>query len=374
MTSRGFDADGTSDQFTFAYTAVRGDVTLIARVNTLSNTDPWTQTGVMIRDGTAKGARHAFAFVTPQNGVAMRTRIARNGVTSQTSGGAGVAPVWVKLERRASAFTASRSADGVSWTSIGSMAISMSSNVNVGVAVASQRSSRSVVDEPHQRQHLRQSGVDIAGRDSDGRERHGGEGRLLRWNDAHRFGHYEPLFLLLARRDCRHLCRQGSGLRQPGASTTSATATITVASNAAPVVSITAPANGASYVWPLSITLSATASDPDGTIQRVEFFVGTLLVGMDATAPYSIAWPAVIGTHSVNAVATDNAGAVTSSGWHDFVVTASIILSTAIFTPASPADSVDYYVLDVFAAGANPDVAAVTPEGKLRSNTFAFAR
>jgi len=344
VTSRGFDVNGTADQFTFAYTMVRGDVTLIARVQTLLNADPWTQAGLMIRDGTAKGARHAFAFITPQHGVALRGRITRNGATSQTAGGAGTAPVWLKLERRASTFTASRSADGVSWTAIGSLAISMSSNVNVGIAVASHSTATAAT----------------------------------------------------ATLD-----------------TVSLNGTAWAPSNVAPLVSITSPANGASFVWPLSITLSATASDPDGTIQRVEFYVGTLLVGIDTTAPYSVVWPALLGTHSVNAVATDNAGAVTSSGWRDFVVTASTVLGTAVFTPASPADSVDYYVFEIFVAGANPDVAipvatqnlglpavvsgecsvdvratilslaagnyvatvaAVTSEGTLRSNTFGFVR
>ena len=46
------------------------------------------------------------------------------------------------------------------------------------------------------------------------------------------------------------------------------------------------------------------------------------------------------------------------SAWRDFTVTASAILGTAIFKPASPADAVDYYVLEVFAPGADPNTAA----------------
>ena len=46
------------------------------------------------------------------------------------------------------------------------------------------------------------------------------------------------------------------------------------AKNIAPSVSLTAPANGASFSAPATITLSASASDPDGSIAKVEFYRG----------------------------------------------------------------------------------------------------
>ena len=147
-----------------------------------------------------------------------------------------------------------------------------------------------------------------------------------------------------------------------GASTTSATRSITVSApttaNVAPTVSMTSPSNGASFVAGASVTFAATAADTDGTIQKVQFYLGTTLIATDTTSPYSTTWPAVVGSHSVNAVATDNQGAVTSSAWRDFTVTATALPARAIFKPASPADAVDYYVFEVFAAGANPNVAA----------------
>jgi hypothetical protein len=57
-------------------------------------------------------------------------------------------------------------------------------------------------------------------------------------------------------------------------------------------------------------------------------------------------------------VATDNLGAVTVSSWRSFTVTAAPLVSTAVFRPAIPADEVDYYVMEVFAAGADPNTAA----------------
>jgi hypothetical protein len=98
-----------------------------------------------------------------------------------------------------------------------------------------------------------------------------------------------------------------------GGSATSAAARITVG-NTPPSVSITSPTDGAVFAWKPTITVTATASDPDGTVTKVEFFNGTTLLGQDTTAPYSFTWRNVSqGTHVVTARATDNAGAVTTS-------------------------------------------------------------
>ena len=100
-----------------------------------------------------------------------------------------------------------------------------------------------------------------------------------------------------------------------GGVTTSLASTITVTSgNAAPMVSITAPVDAAIFTWKPSITISASASDPDGTVTKVEFRDGTTLLGTDTSAPYSFTWKNVPpGTHSLTARATDNAGAATTS-------------------------------------------------------------
>ncbi len=96
-----------------------------------------------------------------------------------------------------------------------------------------------------------------------------------------------------------------------------------VTPNVPPTVGLTAPANNASYTAPASITLSATASDSDGTISNVQFYNGTTLLGSDATAPYSFNWTNVAaGTYTITARATDNSGASTTSTSITVVVTA----------------------------------------------------
>ena len=65
---------------------------------------------------------------------------------------------------------------------------------------------------------------------------------------------------------------------------------------------------------PATITLTASAADSDGTIAKVDFYAGSTLLGTATTAPYSVAWNDVgAGTYSLTAVATDNAGATTTS-------------------------------------------------------------
>ncbi|MCW5657811.1 MAG: PQQ-dependent sugar dehydrogenase [Burkholderiaceae bacterium] len=85
--------------------------------------------------------------------------------------------------------------------------------------------------------------------------------------------------------------------------------------NAPPAVAITAPANNSTGNPGTPITLSATASDSDGTVASVQFFDGATAVGApDTTAPYSVRWtPATTGVYRLTARATDDRGAITTS-------------------------------------------------------------
>jgi xyloglucan-specific exo-beta-1,4-glucanase len=85
--------------------------------------------------------------------------------------------------------------------------------------------------------------------------------------------------------------------------------------NQAPVVSITSPSNGSTYLAGNNLTITATASDPDGTVSFVEFYSGSLWLGVDSTAPYSFTWNNVpLGTHTITARATDDFGLLSVSG------------------------------------------------------------
>lgn len=84
--------------------------------------------------------------------------------------------------------------------------------------------------------------------------------------------------------------------------------------NPAPSVSITAPANGASFFVGDIVNITANATDvAPGTVSQVEFFVNGVSVGVDNSSPYSATYTATSGSKNITAVATDNGGATATS-------------------------------------------------------------
>ncbi|WP_420593722.1 cellulase family glycosylhydrolase [Deinococcus sp.] len=85
--------------------------------------------------------------------------------------------------------------------------------------------------------------------------------------------------------------------------------------NVAPTVRLTAPANNATFpAGTTSISLTATASDSDGSVASVKFYRGNTLIATDTSAPYAASLTGLsAGSYSVRAVATDNKGATTQS-------------------------------------------------------------
>lgn len=84
-------------------------------------------------------------------------------------------------------------------------------------------------------------------------------------------------------------------------------------SNIAPTVTITAPSNAATFNDGTNVTISANASDSDGSVSQVEFFVDGNSIGTDTSSPYSMDWTIGIGAYDLTAVATDNESASTTS-------------------------------------------------------------
>jgi Bacterial Ig domain len=141
-----------------------------------------------------------------------------------------------------------------------------------------------------------------------------------------------------------------------GAVTTSAAITIKVNANVAPTISITAPANNATLAAPANITINANATDSDGTINKVEFFNGTTLLGTDTTAPYSFSWTNVVaGTYSITAKATDEKGAVTTSSVVKVTVGANKPPTVSITSPAANASFTAPATITINANAADTD-------------------
>ncbi|MEY5047554.1 MAG: hypothetical protein RLZZ175_913 [Bacteroidota bacterium] len=80
--------------------------------------------------------------------------------------------------------------------------------------------------------------------------------------------------------------------------------------NNIPQVTITNPINNAVFTDPNAITINANASDSDGQVVKVDFFVDGTLLGTDSIAPYDIVWNnnLLIGKHTMYAKARDNSG------------------------------------------------------------------
>ena len=87
-----------------------------------------------------------------------------------------------------------------------------------------------------------------------------------------------------------------------------------VGANNPPVVSITSPAENATFTAPANITITANASDLDGAISKVEFFDGATKLGQSTSSPYILNWNnASLGYHVLTAVATDTNADFSSS-------------------------------------------------------------
>src|SRR5262249_8458832 len=125
-----------------------------------------------------------------------------------------------------------------------------------------------------------------------------------------------------------------------GLMNTSAVVNITI--DALPSVTLISPANNTAFAPPADITLEAAASDPDGTVAKVEFFEGGVnKLGEATSSPYTFQWNSVpLGRYVITAKATDNLGASSTS-------TAIIVLSDGVPTVSitSPSSGANFFAL-----------------------------
>ncbi len=104
----------------------------------------------------------------------------------------------------------------------------------------------------------------------------------------------------------------------------------TAVSDQPPAVTLSAPANNDTFNAPATITLTATASDPDGTVAKVDFYNGQALLGTATTSPYSFTWSNVpANSYTLTAKATDNLGAATFSSAATITVCAPTVALTS---------------------------------------------
>ena len=341
VTGAGADVWGTADAAHYAWRSLDGDGTIVARVTSIQNVNAWTKAGVMIRNSAAASAAQAFMLVasSASKGVPYQRRRTDGDISVSTAGSQSTAPRWVKLVRAGSLITGYESPDGVVWTTVGSDTFTMGSTVLVGLAVSSHVTgvnatatfdnvtvtaatpppnvppTVSVTSPANGAAAVAPASFTVSATagDSDG-----SVAKVDFFVGGTRIGTVTsaPYTLTWSNVPAGSYSLTAVATDDAGAATTSGAVSVTVntPANAAPTVSLTAPANGTVATAPASFTLTASAADSDGTVAKVDFFAGTTAIGTATASPYSISWSNVAaGTYSLTAVATDNAGATTTS-------------------------------------------------------------
>jgi uncharacterized protein (DUF1800 family) len=147
-----------------------------------------------------------------------------------------------------------------------------------------------------------------------------------------------------------------------GATKTSATVAIAVsgpAANKAPVVSITSPTANAQFAQGSPIDITATASDPDGTVAKVEFFADTTKVGEATASPWKATWANPMGgAYSLTAVATDDKGLTKTS-----TAVAIVVIGPAAAIDAPTRDAARFLTQATFGIHAVADIDALKAKG-----------
>jgi len=133
----GADIWNSADPFEFLYANWRGDVVITARARSVENTHASAKAGVMLRQSPAPTSKQVDLFVSPGKGVAMQYRAAEAGISAGVATVPGIAPEWVRLVRRGNVVEGFVSADGKTWSAIGSLSIDLGGDIFAGLAVTS---------------------------------------------------------------------------------------------------------------------------------------------------------------------------------------------------------------------------------------------
>ncbi len=144
MSAAGVDIGDVQDEFRFGFQRLTGDGSIVAKVETLTNTSALAKAGVMIRQSLDAGSPFAYAVMNPSSGVSFGWRTLPNSTCDSVTVDNIRLTQWVKLTRTGNVFTAQYSADGKTWTDLKgtdgkpvATTITMTGNLYVGLAVTS---------------------------------------------------------------------------------------------------------------------------------------------------------------------------------------------------------------------------------------------
>jgi regulation of enolase protein 1 (concanavalin A-like superfamily)/uncharacterized protein (DUF2141 family) len=377
----GADVWGSADALQYAYLPMSGDGSITARVATISGQASWVKAGVMIRESLSPSSAQAFILTSVSKGMAFQRRTSDGGISVSTAGSTSTAPRWVKLTRAGDVITAYESSDGSTWTTVGSDSFTMPANVLVGLAVSShiygtlatatfdavattampnKPPTISMTSPANGASFAAPASITMTATASDPENQltkvEFYNGSTLLGTDTAAPYSFTWSSVAAGTYSLTAVAYDGGGLN-----TRSNAVSVTVTSgNRPPTISLTSPTSGASFTAPASVTITATASDPQNQLTKVEFYNGATLLGTDTAAPYSLTWSSVAaGTYALTAVAYDAAGLNTRSAAVSVTVTSATLTAPTgvVFTASTDNATVTSYRIDVFAAGANPSTA-----------------
>jgi len=137
VSGAGADVWGNADAFQYVSQPTSGDTQIVARVAAIQNTNTYAKAGVMLRESTSAGAAHVILDVRPDGSIEFMTRSSAGGATSYLAGASQPVPAWLRLSRTGSTVTASVSANGSTWTTVGSVTTSIPASARIGLVVTS---------------------------------------------------------------------------------------------------------------------------------------------------------------------------------------------------------------------------------------------
>ncbi len=135
----GQDIWGSADSMTYVHQALVGDGSIVARISSLAETDPWAKAGVMIRESLDEDSKHVHMLVSAAatNQLKFDARDVVGGSTGGFDGSVDGAPFWVAVVRKGDDFFGYESQDGKTWTLVGKHTVAMAETTYVGLSLAS---------------------------------------------------------------------------------------------------------------------------------------------------------------------------------------------------------------------------------------------
>ncbi len=147
VTAGGPGVTANADGFRFLFQQQAGDFDLKVQVSNITVAGNFATAGIMARSTLDTNSANVYMSASPVN-YRFKDRLTSGGPTAVVVGGVTAFPgAWVRLSRVGNVFTGYSSTDGVTWTMVSTLKLSLSDRLYVGLAVASNVTTTSTTAE-----------------------------------------------------------------------------------------------------------------------------------------------------------------------------------------------------------------------------------